>query len=328
MLPISSRKFRKLFYRLVFFLSLVINVSGCATDANRNGSVKKASNSVELTTTPFYPQSQYQCGPASLATVLNATGLHIDPDALSEQVYLPDRKGSLQVEMIAAVRRNGRVPYQLGQNLQLVLDQLNDGLPVLVFLNLGLKLLPIYHYAVVIGYEPESDTIIMRSGIDSRRLMTRQRFLSAWNKAGSWSLIVLQPGILPAGIDLQRYLKSIIAMEAVGQLDAAELSYRAILKRWPNNTLAQFGLANTFRAQGKLVAATDQYSMVIKLDASHKPARNNLADTLLRLGRCEEATAIFDPDIMLSNPQSPIDRTIRKTVVEINAACSNSHQVQ
>jgi len=309
------------FFRFAGFLSLSILSSGCVTEASRDASIDRTAEAIELTTTPFYPQSRYQCGPASLATVLNASGLDIDPDKLADEVYLPGRKGTLQVEMTAAVRRNGRVPYETGNKLQLIIDQLNDGLPVLVLLNLGLKVMPIYHYAVVIGYEPDSDAVIMRSGVDYRLLMSRQRFLSAWRKAGNWALTVLPPGKLPATIDMGRYLKSIIALETTGQWRAAEVSYRAALKRWPTSTLARFGLANTLRAQGKLEGAVAQYSKVLKQDASHKPARNNLADTLLRLGRCEEASAALEQAFNSSNSESAIDGAIQKTRSEIQAAC-------
>jgi tetratricopeptide (TPR) repeat protein len=255
--------------------------------------------------------------------VLNATGLDIDPDQLAGDVYLPDRKGTLQVEMIAAVRRYGRVPYNPGHDLQSIMDQLKHDVPVLVLLNLGFKLLPAYHYAVVIGYEPDSDVVIMRSGTNYRLLMSRQQFFSAWRKSGNWALTVLPPGKLPAAINLERYLRSIIALESVGQWGAAELSYRAVLRQWPASTLARFGLANTLRVQGKLDEAVAQYGEVLKLDAGHKPVRNNLADTLLRLGRCEQAAAALDQVVISADSTSAIDRVIRKTHSEIQATCSH-----
>jgi len=297
------------------------------SEAYRDTGIERTEKAIELTTTPFYPQSRYQCGPASLATVLNATGLDIDPGQLAGDVYLPDRKGTLQVEMIAAVRRYGRVPYDPGHDLQSIMDQLKYDLPVLVLLNLGLKALPAYHYAVVIGYEPDSDVVIMRSGTDYRLLMSRQEFLSAWRKSGNWALTVLPPGKLPANINIERYLRSIITLESVGQWQAAELSYRAVLRQWPASTLGRFGLANTLRAQGKLDEAVAQYGDVLKLDAGHKPVRNNLADTLLRLGRCEQASAILEQVVISADSASAIDRAIRKTRSEIQETCSHRRSI-
>jgi hypothetical protein len=60
--------------------------------------------SAELTEVPFFPQKDYECGPAALATSLVYFGAPVTPDELVSQVYLPERKGSLQVEMIASAR--------------------------------------------------------------------------------------------------------------------------------------------------------------------------------------------------------------------------------
>ncbi|MFW2438454.1 MAG: PA2778 family cysteine peptidase [Arenicellales bacterium] len=309
------------FIRLAYFLPLILLVSGCATESLEFTDTEKTAKNIELTATPFYPQSRYQCGPTSLATVLNASGLNIDPDDLTDEVYLPNRKGSLQIEMIASVRRNGRIPYETGGEMQQVINLLQDGLPVLVLLNLGLQGLPVYHYAVVIGFSSDSDAVILRSGTDFRLLMPRRRFLSAWHKADSWALTVLPPGKLPASIDLQRYLKATMEMESTGQWQAAEVSYRAVLMRWPRNTLARFGLANCLRLQGKLDKAVVEYQNILAHDVNHTQARNNLADTLLRLNRCDDAVAAIEPAFDISSTDSVVDRTIRETYLEIKSGC-------
>ena len=56
---------------------------------------------IELESTPFYPQDDYQCGPAALATLLGAAGRPSSPEALVDEVYIPARRGSLEPEMIA-----------------------------------------------------------------------------------------------------------------------------------------------------------------------------------------------------------------------------------
>lgn len=85
---------------------------------------------------PFYPQEKYQCGPASLATMLNTQGLATDPEILKELVYLPGRQGSLQVEMVAGARSHDMVVYPLKPNLEAVLGEVNAGNPVLIMQNL------------------------------------------------------------------------------------------------------------------------------------------------------------------------------------------------
>ena len=63
----------------------------------------------ELTDVPYFAQDAYQCGPASLAMTLSAAGIAVTPETLKPELYLPERHGSLQIEMLAAARRQGAV---------------------------------------------------------------------------------------------------------------------------------------------------------------------------------------------------------------------------
>ncbi|MEN8123438.1 MAG: C39 family peptidase, partial [Bacteroidota bacterium] len=51
---------------------------------------------------PFYPQEEFQCGPASLAMVLTWSGQLVTPAELISEVYTPAKKGSLQSAIISA----------------------------------------------------------------------------------------------------------------------------------------------------------------------------------------------------------------------------------
>jgi hypothetical protein len=50
----------------------------------------------EIASVPFFPQDEYQCGPAALAMVLAWSGLNVEPAELTEKVYTASLKGSLQ----------------------------------------------------------------------------------------------------------------------------------------------------------------------------------------------------------------------------------------
>src|SRR5258708_19902683 len=80
--------------------------------------------------------------------VLVGGGKAIEPDALRAQVYLPDRHGSLQIEMLAAARRNGFVAIELAPNLSDLLAEIAAGNPVIVLQNLALDWYPPWHYPV------------------------------------------------------------------------------------------------------------------------------------------------------------------------------------
>ena len=86
---------------------LLLSVAGCAalTPAQRQAFIDHGLPATAMVDTPFFPQEQHQCGPAALATVLVWSGVHTSPEALTDEVYLPGREGSLQIEMVAATRR-------------------------------------------------------------------------------------------------------------------------------------------------------------------------------------------------------------------------------
>ena len=130
--------------------ALLLCLSGCAS-IPEHVSELPADVSLDLDRTPFFPQERYQCGPAALATVLASSGVAVDLGALVDRVYLPGRKGSLQVEMLAASRAAGRVPYVIDGTLLALQDELDAGRPVVVLQNLGVTAIPKWHYAVVVG---------------------------------------------------------------------------------------------------------------------------------------------------------------------------------
>ncbi|MEA3221260.1 MAG: hypothetical protein OZX49_02381 [Immundisolibacter sp.] len=251
------------------------------------------SSAAELTETPFFPQREFECGPAALATVLGASGVPVAADDLSREVYLPGRRGSLQAEMLAATRRHGRIAYPV-QGLADVVAQLQAGLPVVVLQRLGVWPLQTWHYAVVIGFDSARRELVLRSGTERRLVTGLDPFLRSWEPGGNWAFVALQPGRLPAQADAQRYLAAVAAAEAslpVGQRVAA---YRAATAVWPALATAHFALGNSLYAQRMQATAEASWRMAIVLQPGHAGAINNLAELLARSGRRGEALTLLD----------------------------------
>ena len=148
---------------------------------------------VELVDVPFFAQDDYQCGPAALATVLQASGVSVTPEALVDQVYLPARQGSLQVEMLAATRRHGRIAYELAASLPDVLREVAAGNPVIVLQNTSIRPMPLWHYAVVVGYDLEKKEILLRSGTRARKHMPFTAFDFFWRDGKYWAMVAMPP---------------------------------------------------------------------------------------------------------------------------------------
>ncbi|MFP5403958.1 MAG: PA2778 family cysteine peptidase [Gammaproteobacteria bacterium] len=235
---------------------------------------------VELGDTPFFPQERYQCGPAALATLLNVRGVKIDPEALVPQVYLPAREGSLQAEMIAAVRRQGLLAIPVEASLDGLLGEVSAGRPVLVLQNLGLDLLPRWHYAVVIGYDLDRQHVVLRSGTEARRVTPVGVFMNTWDRSKRWGFVVLAPDDLPPNVKPDAWLEAASGLEALGHWTQAHAAYHAATRRWPDHALAWFGLGNAAYALSDGAGAEQALRQAVAVRPDWALAWNNLAHAL------------------------------------------------
>jgi hypothetical protein len=74
-------------------------------------------------------------------------------------------------------------------NLDLLKSEIEQKRPVVVFLNLGLKVFPKGHFITVIGYDDSDQVVIAHSGRQSEQKIPYRRFLQAWEKTGYWTLL-------------------------------------------------------------------------------------------------------------------------------------------
>jgi len=274
--------------------------------------------SVDLSGVPFFPQETFQCGPAALATALSYSGLEVTPQELTPRVYLPAKSGSLQVEMVAAARRYDRIPYVIPAALPALLAELDSGRPVVVFQNLGLADLPLWHFAVVVGYARPEDALLLRSGRDERETMSAYNFVRTWEGGQRWGLVILRPGELPAADDPDGYLRAVAAKESVSGPATLLEAYRAAALRWPDNLVARFGYAHALQASGDLRAAVEQYRALLVQHPDQIAALNNLADALSRQGCRSEALSTVDRG--LAAARDPLRPVLEQTRQEILAA--------
>jgi tetratricopeptide (TPR) repeat protein len=274
--------------RLVLLLVPLLG-GGCA---GWSPSPPLAANPVELASTPFHPQDDYHCGPAALATVLNASGVPVSPDDLAGDLYLPDRRGTLQIELAAAARRQGRLAVQLDGSLPAVVAQLGQGRPVVVLQNLASTVVPVWHYAVVVGYLPDEDRFVLRSGREFRQLTRRGRFAATWDRAGNWALVLLDPEEVPEGVPAGAYLRAAADLENTGRHRLALQAFRSALTAWPDDVMARLGEANNLYYLGERTAAAEAYRTLLDVHPHHEVAVHNLIMVLLELDRACDAERV------------------------------------
>ncbi len=301
-------------------VSLLAILTGCATDVhNMLSDLEQQHADLELLQTPFYPQVTDQCGPSALASILNSSGTAVTPDALKSRIYIPGRQGSLQIELLAAARGYGRMPYLIDQDISALLGELRDGRPVLVLQDLGNKLVPKWHYAVVVGYLAENKQFVLRSGDKERHLTSARKFVRTWRRAGYWGVLALRPGEFPASRDADRYVRSGAAFEAIGDIEGAMAGYHAATERWPEHSLAWLGIGNAYYAQGNLDSAESAYERILSMDSDHLIALNNLSHVQIDRGCLKDASVTLGEALSVANPDTTIYRTIQETRREIES---------
>ncbi len=238
---------------------------------------------------PFFAQEAYHCGPAALATVLNHSGLNVTPEELAPQVYLPERQGSLQFELLAAVRRHGRVPYVLHPRLEALATEVASGNPVLVLQNLGIAAAPFWHYAVVVGFDLARAEVVLRSGGARRHVTSLRTFEHTWRRGDYWAIVVPPPDRLPRTAEELPYLQSVLALEKLKRWQDAATAYGSALQRWPNSLGAHVGLGNSRYALGELREAEAAFRAATRDHPRAAVAFNNLAQVLADQERWDEA---------------------------------------
>jgi len=273
-------------------LAAMTLLSGCAslTGIGPEDAFSETPPPIELTDVPFHPQEAYQCGPAALAEMLGWSGVEVTPEELEPSLFIPQRKGTLQTELVAQTRSNGRVPYVIDGEFDAIIAELQAGNPVLVFQNLSLRWWPVWHYAVVVGYDPDETGFILRSGAEKRHTTSLDRFRRTWDRGGRWAMVVTPPDRPPATATDMRWLRAAADLEQTGHLHTAERTFHTGRERWPEQAGFHLGLVNVRNTNGNLQGAEAAARRGLRETPGNRGVLwNNLALVLAAQSRWDEA---------------------------------------
>jgi tetratricopeptide (TPR) repeat protein len=279
--------------RLACSFALLLLLAACATaplsaalQRQTPAGIPRAALIADL---PFFAQDAYQCGPAALATVLLHSKIEVTPEALAPLVYVPQRKGSFQIEMVAAARQYQRLVYTLEPTLSALLQEVAAGNPVLVLQNLALDMLPRWHFAVVKGYDLEARQLTLNSGRIENYRMPLTTFERTWARGGHWAQVVLAPPQLPATAQPTALFQALATLQETGQTNTAAEGFAAALQRWPDEAMLLMGSGNLHYSMGDKNSALAQFRRVTELQPDHAAAHNNAAQLLFERGEYSEA---------------------------------------
>ena len=265
---------------------------------------------------PFIAQQQYYCGPAALAEVAQYRGIAANQNDLAKQLFIPGKKGSLAVEMQAASRRLGLLPYPLEKNFKALLEEIDAGNPVLVFQNLTFAWLPQWHYALAVGYDLETEELILHSGSHAYYRLAFSTFMATWARTDNWARVLVDSSQLPVTAEPLVTISSAYAFEQTGHPDLAAGFYALAAERWPDSQPVLTAQANLALSQGNSQRAISLFERLLTLTENDPALWNNYAYALLAGGCKDRAlTAISRAEAL-----APDDESYRESGNEIRAA--------
>ncbi len=258
---------------------------------------------------PFYPQQDFYCGPTTLAEVAGFYGQPQDPVAIAPQTFIPQLQGSLQIEMAAATRQLGLLAYAQRGSMQQLLSLVADDMPVIVLQNNSISWWPQWHYAVVIGYDLDDETLTLHTGVTPNYQLDFATFERTWQRGAYWLLLMLPADKTSAQLDPFLYTKAAQDLlstqrdSAAAGISAGVSALQSATAQWPDYWLPYFLLANHFAGpEGNSEPALALQWFAKGLHAGRRQIAylNNYALLLSAQGCQQGATALLDEALRLA----------------------------
>lgn len=141
---------------------------------------------------PFFPQDELMCGPAALASVIGYWGADGSMREVANKVYEEKLGGTLPIDLVIFAKEKGFMAAFYSGGLEDLKRNLSKGIPLILFLNLGLREYPVGHYIVAVGYSDAAGVVLAHSAMNKEEVFTYQRLEKLWSKT-NYSTIAAVP---------------------------------------------------------------------------------------------------------------------------------------
>ena len=168
----------------LFLIVIAVCMSSCSSV---HGIHDPSANTI-IKDVPSYSQESYQCGPASLAMVMNYLKVMVKPEEIADDIYSKSAHGTLNLDMVLYAQRKGLSALQYKGNLSDIHKNIGDGNPLIVLVDYGYSFYEANHFMVIVGYN--EDGIIVNSGKRKDHFIPEKEFLKAWKKTNYWTLLI------------------------------------------------------------------------------------------------------------------------------------------
>lgn len=180
-------------FKNVLFAAFAAALLGCAGPASV---VRAPDAGLYIEGVPFFPQDEYMCGPAALASVIGYYGTEAGMEAVAAEVYSEKLKGSLPMDLLLYAKAKGfEAKYYKGSMAGLK-ESLTRNEPLILFLNLGYSFYPVGHYVVATGMDDAAGVVFAHSGMEKEQAFTMKALEKSWSKTG-YSTLLVRPKARP-----------------------------------------------------------------------------------------------------------------------------------
>jgi ABC-type bacteriocin/lantibiotic exporter with double-glycine peptidase domain len=128
----------------------------------------------------------FQCGPASLAGVLNYWGIAAEPEEIARTIYSPGGRGTLDLDLVFYGEKRGLKAARYSGTGEDLTQNVEERVPLIVLIDEGILAYQKHHFMIVVGYNNQG--IFAHSGRERERFYPWPAFLKTWEKTKNWTL--------------------------------------------------------------------------------------------------------------------------------------------
>ncbi|WP_144393345.1 PA2778 family cysteine peptidase [Pleionea sediminis] len=262
---------------------------------------------------PFYAQQQFYCGPTVLAEALSFYGNTVSPEEVAPLMFVPEKEGTFQIELVAAARSKGYLAYQTRGELNDIIQLVSDNKPIIVFQNLSISWFPQWHYALVVGYDLEKQSFTLYSGTYKDYEIPFDVFERTWQRGQFWLLAIVPPDKSSRYFDSFVYTSAAHDLISTNQRVNGVKALKTATKQWPNYWLPYFLLGNHYLSSN-LKESLKWYALGIKGGVEEAAYFNNYAYALLKSQQLSDAKSVIAKAIALEPNNENIKDTYQRII--------------
>ncbi len=165
---------------------IILPESSAAGTATGSAPLRGSSHVIEGI--PFYPQEAYQCGPSSLAAVLNFHEVAVTPEDIAADIFSRGAKGTLALDLVLYARKKGLTADQYSGGPDDVKRTIDAGLPAVILVDYGFWVYEKAHFMVAVGYDENG--LIADSGREHLKVISWDELSRIWEKTKFWTLVI------------------------------------------------------------------------------------------------------------------------------------------